>query len=35
VQGIVFVVIISIGIATLVLDIVYPLLDPRITYQRG
>lgn len=35
VQGIVFVVIISIGIATFVLDLVYPLLDPRITYQRG
>jgi peptide/nickel transport system permease protein len=35
VQGIVFIVIISIGIATFVLDVVYPLLDPRITYQRG
>jgi peptide/nickel transport system permease protein len=35
VQGIVFVVIISIGIATFVLDLIYPLLDPRITYQRG
>jgi peptide/nickel transport system permease protein len=35
VQGIVFVVIISIGIATFVLDVIYPLLDPRITYQRG
>ncbi|MCC6175312.1 MAG: ABC transporter permease [Chloroflexi bacterium] len=35
VQGIVFVVIISIGLATFVLDLVYPLLDPRITYQRG
>lgn len=35
VQGIVFVVIVSIGLATLILDIVYPLLDPRITYRRG
>lgn len=35
VQGIVFVVIISIGIATFILDLIYPLLDPRITYQRG
>jgi peptide/nickel transport system permease protein len=35
VQGIVFVVIVSIGIATFVLDLVYPLLDPRITYQRS
>jgi peptide/nickel transport system permease protein len=35
VQGIVFVVIISIGLATFILDIVYPLLDPRITYRKG
>ena len=34
VQGIVFVVIVSIGLATFILDIIYPLLDPRITYQR-
>jgi peptide/nickel transport system permease protein len=34
VEGIVFVVIVSIGIATFVLDLVYPLLDPRITYQK-
>jgi peptide/nickel transport system permease protein len=35
VQGIVFVVILSIGLATLVLDLIYPLLDPRITYRRA
>lgn len=35
VQGIVFVVIISIGLATLLLDIIYPLLDPRITYKKA
>ena len=35
VQGIVFVVIISIGLATFILDIIYPLLDPRITYRRA
>jgi peptide/nickel transport system permease protein len=35
VQGIIFVTIVAIGVATLVLDIVYPLLDPRITYRRG
>lgn len=35
VQGIIFILILSIGIATLVLDLVYPLLDPRITYKRG
>jgi peptide/nickel transport system permease protein len=35
VQGIVFMVIIAIGIATLVLDLIYPLLDPRINYSRN
>jgi peptide/nickel transport system permease protein len=35
VQGIVFVVIISIGLTTFILDIIYPLLDPRITYRKG
>lgn len=35
IQGIVFTVILSIGIATLVLDLIYPLLDPRITYRRA
>jgi peptide/nickel transport system permease protein len=35
VQGIVFILIVAIGIATFVLDLVYPLLDPRITYRRA
>jgi peptide/nickel transport system permease protein len=35
IQGIVFVIILSIGTATFILDIVYPLLDPRITYRKG
>jgi peptide/nickel transport system permease protein len=35
VQGIVFVVILSIGLATFILDIIYPLLDPRITYRKA
>ncbi len=35
VQGIVFIIILSIGIATFVLDLVYPLLDPRISYRRA
>ena len=35
VQGIVFVVIVSIGLGTFVLDIIYPLLYPRITYRRA
>jgi peptide/nickel transport system permease protein len=34
VQGVVFLVIVSIGLATFFLDIIYPLLDPRITYRR-
>ena len=35
IQGIVFGVIVSLGFATFVLDLIYPLLDPRITYRRG
>ena len=35
VQGIIFILILSIGLATLILDLIYPLLDPRITYKRG
>ena len=35
VQGIIFILIVSLGIATFVLDLIYPLLDPRITYRRA
>jgi len=28
-------VILGIGLATLLLDLTYPLLDPRITYERS
>ena len=35
IQGIVFMVIVSIGLADADAGPVYPLLDPRITYQRG
>jgi peptide/nickel transport system permease protein len=35
VQGIVFILIVSIGVATLILDLVYPLLDPRISYRKA
>jgi peptide/nickel transport system permease protein len=35
VQGIVFILIVAIGLATLVLDLIYPLLDPRIIYRRA
>ena len=34
IQGIVFTVIVALGVATLILDLVYPLLDPRISYRR-
>ena len=35
IQGIILGVIFSIGLATFILDLVYPLLDPRITYRRA
>jgi peptide/nickel transport system permease protein len=35
IQGIVFGVIVSLGFATFILDLIYPLLDPRIAYKRG
>jgi len=34
IQGIIIGIIASLGIATLILDLIYPLLDPRITYKR-
>lgn len=34
IQGIVFTVIVSIAIGTFLLDMIYPLLDPRISYRR-
>ncbi len=35
IQGIVFSVIVSLALATFILDLVYPILDPRITYRRA
>ncbi len=35
IQGIVFYVIVGVSIAVLILDLTYPLIDPRITYQRS
>lgn len=35
IQGIVFAIVLSVTLATLVLDLIYPLLDPRITYHRA
>jgi peptide/nickel transport system permease protein len=34
IQGVVFIIIVAIGLATLILDLIYPLLDPRISYAR-
>ncbi len=34
IQGVVFTVIVAIGFATFVLDVIYPWLDPRISYHR-
>jgi len=34
ISGIVFIIIVIIAVATLLVDLLYPLLDPRITYQR-
>jgi peptide/nickel transport system permease protein len=33
IQGMVFTVVVTIALATLILDLLYPLLDPRITYR--
>ncbi len=35
IQGIVFYVIVGVSLAVLILDLTYPLIDPRITYQRS
>jgi peptide/nickel transport system permease protein len=34
IQGVVFMIIVAIGLATLMLDLIYPVLDPRISYAR-
>lgn len=34
-QGIVFTIVIGVTLATLILDLIYPILDPRISYQRA
>lgn len=33
-QGIIFTIVVGVTLATLVLDLIYPILDPRITYGR-
>ena len=35
IQGIVFYVILGVSLAVLILDLCYPLIDPRITYKKG
>ena len=35
IQGIVFYVIFGVGLAILILDLTYPLIDPRISYKKG
>jgi peptide/nickel transport system permease protein len=35
IQGVVFTVIVALGLTTFVLDVVYPWLDPRISYRRA
>lgn len=35
IYGIVFFIVVTIALATLILDLIYPLLDPRITYQKS
>ena len=35
IQGVVFTVIVALGFATFLLDVIYPWLDPRITYRRS
>lgn len=35
IYGVVFIVILAISTATLIIDLIYPILDPRISYRRG
>jgi peptide/nickel transport system permease protein len=35
IQGIVFTVIVALGFTTLVLDLIYPMIDPRISYRQA
>jgi peptide/nickel transport system permease protein len=34
IQGIAYMIILMTSIAVLIIDLVYPLIDPRITYQK-
>jgi len=35
IQGIVFIIIVGVALAVLIIDLLYPLIDPRITYERS
>ncbi len=35
IQGIVFMLVFTTATLVLILDLTYPLIDPRITYERG
>lgn len=35
IQGVVFTIIVTIALAMLIIDLVYPMIDPRITYRRA
>src|SRR5260370_14639382 len=35
IYGVVFIIVMSISLATLIIDLIYPLLDPRISYRRA
>jgi peptide/nickel transport system permease protein len=35
IQGVILIIVIGVALATLILDLIYPLLDPRIKYQRA
>ena len=35
ISGLIFIVIVSLGLATFLIDIAYPLLDPRVSYKKG
>jgi peptide/nickel transport system permease protein len=34
IQGIVYFLIVGVALAVLIMDLLYPLIDPRITYER-
>jgi peptide/nickel transport system permease protein len=35
IQGVIFAIVLGVSVATLILDLIYPLLDPRISYHRN